>query len=98
MKNILGKLGFDTEAKDSWKILGFGPLRGPDPTEQDITSRSRSARILLALGEDAAWTADDRSKAKSAKEKVIEATAQCEENLQEVRKVRRQLRPDRLPR
>ena len=95
---LLSKLTYAVEAHDPWATLGFGPLSGPEVTELDISSRSRTGRTLCSLAADANWTAEDKNKARSTAEKFEIAERSCEEQLPDIRKARRQLHPDKLPR
>ena len=77
--SLLSKLAYSVEAHDPWATLGFGPFSGPEITELDISSRSRTGRILCSLDADSNWTAEDQDKAMSTAEKLEIAEKYCEE-------------------
>ena len=51
LEQQLRRQGYRVDARDPWALLGFSPLCGSEPTEGDITSRARSASLLLSLAE-----------------------------------------------
>ena len=95
---LLAKLGYRLSSHDPWAVLGLGGLCGPEPTERDIAMRARTASLLLSLAEEADWSTEDRNAASQANSAISAAATKCEKGLIEVRRARRQLHPDKLPR
>ena len=98
LTTLLGRQGYRVDSRDPWTVLGLSPLCGTEPTEMDIASRARDAALLLSLAEGDGWDQADRDRAAHMRTTVAVAAARCEEGLEDVRRSRRQLRPDRLPR
>ena len=98
LEQQLRRQGYRVDARDPWALLGFSPLCGSEPTEGDITSRARSASLLLSLAEGGGWSMDDVEAARRMQSAVQRAAALCAAGLPEVRRARRQLKPDKLPR
>ncbi|CAK0825379.1 unnamed protein product, partial [Prorocentrum cordatum] len=98
LRAILLKLAYNPVSANPWNVLGFGPLDGPAPTEQGIASRTRTATILCSLGQAADWDPAGRASAEAAAAHFATAGARCAEQLDEVLRERRRLRPSELPR
>lgn len=96
LETLMNKLVYRLEDVDPWTQLGFGPLRGPEPTERDILSRVRLGRLLLDLGTSPSGPVEDQARAKM-QDQLKDAGGRCEAGLADVRASRRKLRPDRLP-
>ena len=95
---LLAKQGYHLDAQDHWSVLGMAPLCGPEPTEMDIASRARTAKLLLSLADDDSWSDSERSVAAQAQAAITDAASRCEQGLSEMKRMRRQFRPDKLPR
>ncbi|CAK0812005.1 unnamed protein product, partial [Prorocentrum cordatum] len=65
-QTILTKLAFNSSASNPWNIFGFGPLDGPEPTEQCIVTRTRTATILCSLASESTWPQVDKDSASAA--------------------------------
>ena len=98
LRKILTKLAFNTSASNPWNIFGFGPLDGPEPTEQCIVTRTRTATTLCSFASESTWPQVDKDRAAAAAITFSEAGLQCEQQLSEVLRERRRLRPSKLPR
>lgn len=70
LETILLKLAYGIDNKDTWNLLGFGPLVGSEITELGIAGRARAGRILCTIADDASWSDDDKSAVKSMAERT----------------------------
>ncbi|CAK0792700.1 unnamed protein product [Prorocentrum cordatum] len=97
LQRFLAKLAFDHTTTNPWRALGFGPLDGPEPTEHSIVSRVKLALMLCSPDSLTEWGQVDRDAAGLASHAFATAGARCEEQLPDILKERRRLRPPKLP-
>ena len=97
LKCILNKLALFPDSMNPWNSLGYGPLDGPEPDELGIAARTRCARTLCTLALDVEWDLADKKLASEASDKITAHGKACEEQLADVLRERRRLRPSRLP-
>ena len=97
LKEILKALGYATEAKNEWHVLGLAPLEGPDISLHIIESRLRTARLLISAASAGDWNDDEKIGAEQILNNVEAAADGCVEGFDEWKKERRRVKPSKLP-
>ncbi|CAK0911309.1 unnamed protein product, partial [Prorocentrum cordatum] len=95
---IITKLAYNHQASDPWAVLGFGPLDGPKPPEQDVCLRTKTAITLCSFGQSDRWEQEGKDRAAAASATFLQAGASCEEMLADVLRERHRVRLSPLPR
>eukprot|EP00973_Karenia_brevis_P076830 10669926-Karenia_brevis.AAC.1 len=83
MAKLLRSLAFNATAECEWRVFGFSPLEGPDPSEAAISARYRMVKLLLSAASDQCWSEGDRTAAAAALERFTAAQAKCSAHMAE---------------